>query len=893
VDLRALVTRLSILTKDIEVVPFVPNWAQEEFLAVAQRQLDTTGRVRIITLKARQLGISTVTEAMLYCTCHVIPNYKAMVMAHEVPASQNLLAMTQRYWDTDPLKPLYSTKYEGQNKLAWETPGVDATSSMTVATAGNKAVGRSATIHGLHASEVAYWPEPKKVWTGLAQTIPKKPGTIVVIESTAQGVGNFFEQMWNRAVNGESEYEPLFFPWHRHPEYTAEAIGIDPTRPLGPLDQDEKALREMGISDSRLWWRRHCIRDECDNDVNMFKQEYPACVMAGTRIATEWGMLKVENVKPGHHTPYGQVRAVHQQPPTRCVRITTRSGLTLDCTWHHPMSIASSDLLVPAAETLGMDLVLADLSHNVTTAKAGWSDGLVQHRVAMTDDLALFAGYFMGDGYFRDGAVSIVCEGKDQDVVGEVSGLISTLGLKPRTRVVGSKGGGIEVRAQAKRLIDPFLRLGFARRVPDVGVKRHVQVPDIIWESTREHTALFLSGLFEADGFSNKAQWDVRLFTQYEQFARDVQLLLLGHGIHASVRGEGRGWVVALRGLEAKRFHERIGFRSARKSSNIPPTKPQEMRGRRLEVVSVEELGEHPSFDLSIVGRPLFGANGLLTHNTPEEAFISSGTNVYPHVDLTDCYHPEPGYKGQLIETSRGVHFEQASDGPLTIYRAPSADPDYGQYLVAGDPTRTTRGDFACVQVLNRRTLEQVAEWRARITPAACADVLFQLGVFYNNALITSEIEGPGYATIGALIAKNYPYIYKRSRPDATPGKVSDQHGWSTTKQSKHMAVGWTKSVIVAHDLTIHSSTLYAEMKNYVVLDNGEYGPASKDGFDDTVMAMNIAVACHMLEPPPMPYAGGASRAHEMMTAAMTMQDDDADVAEPDWMTWNDQDQGE
>jgi len=554
VDLRALVTRLSILTKDIEVVPFVPNWAQEEFLAVAQRQLDTTGRVRIITLKARQLGISTVTEAMLYCTCHVIPNYKAMVMAHEVPASQNLLAMTQRYWDTDPLKPLYSTKYEGQNKLAWETPGVDATSSMTVATAGNKAVGRSATIHGLHASEVAYWPEPKKVWTGLAQTIPKKPGTIVVIESTAQGVGNFFEQMWNRAVNGESEYEPLFFPWHRHPEYTAEAIGIDPTRPLGPLDQAEQMLREMGISDSRLWWRRHCIRDECDNDVHMFDQEYPA---------------------------------------------------------------------------------------------------------------------------------------------------------------------------------------------------------------------------------------------------------------------------------------------------------------------------------------------------TPEMAFVSSGTNVYPHVDLTDCYHPEPGYKGQLIETSRGVHFEQASDGPLTIYRAPSADPDYGQYLVAGDPTRTTRGDFACVQVLNRRTLEQVAEWRARITPAAFADVLFQLGVFYNNALITSEIEGPGYATIGALIAKNYPYIYKRSRPDATPGKVSDQHGWSTTKQSKHMAVGWTKSVIVAHDLTIHSSTLYAEMKNYVVLDNGEYGPASKDGFDDTVMAMNIAVACHMLEPPPMPYAGGASRAHEMMTAAMAIQDDDADVAEPDWMTWNDQDQGE
>jgi len=67
----------------------------------------------------------------------------------------------------------------------------------------------------------------------------------------------------------------------------------------------------------------------------------------------------------------------------------------------------------------------------------------------------------------------------------------------------------------------------------------------VIWRSTRRHVRLFLAGLFEADGFSNRKQWDVRLFTRYERFARDVQLLLAGFGIHARVREE-KGWVVSL-----------------------------------------------------------------------------------------------------------------------------------------------------------------------------------------------------------------------------------------------------------------------------------------------------------------------------------------------------------
>lgn len=870
-DLEALVGQLSILTKEVQVEKIELNWAQREFLAVAQRQLLTTGKIRIIVLKARQLGISTITEALLFTLCFLFNNYKALIIAHEVPASQNLLAMTQRYWDTYPLRQAFSTKYAGRNYLQWE----ETKSSIGVATAGNTAVGRSATIHGVHASEIAFWPEPELVMLGLRQTIPSTPGTAIILESTANGMGNYFHEQWLKAEQGESEYEPLFFPWHRHPEYTAEAIGMA-GKPLGELDEEERNLREMGVSDSRLLWRRYAIRDLCMGDLLKFKQEYPACVLAGTKVATTRGLVNVEDVRVGDSTPYGRVEAVHEQPPVRAVRITTKSGLQLDCTWHHPI-VTASGLLLPAAASLGHDLQLADLIFAESPARYGWTDGLVQHSVQMTDDLALFAGYFMGDGYFRDGAVSVVCEGKDEDVVAEVSRSMGAVGLTPAVRVVGSKGGGREVRAAAKRLIEPFIHMGFARRVQGVGVKRHVRVPDLIWQSTREHVRLFLAGLFEADGFSNKAAWDVRLFTRYEAFARDVQRLLLPFGIHSSVYGEGNGWVVKMSGLEARAFHDHIGFRSERKRAAVPTTKPQNMRGRRLEVVSVEELGEHPSYDLSIEGRPFYGANGLLTHNTPAEAFIASGTNVFPHAELTASYDPQAGSKGTLYEDAHGVHFKPASDGPLTIWKAPSPDPDHGQYFVAGDPTRSTRGDYAVCQVINRRTLEQVAEWRGRIDPVSFASVLFNLGKFYNTAEVVTEIEGPGYSTVGALLAKNYPRIYNKTRPDRTPGKMAeDQYGWSTTMQSKHWAIGMLLRAIVDGSLTIHSAQLYNEMRNYVTLDNGGYGPATgngrEKGYDDTVMAMAIAVTCHFMSSPLSPYG------------AMTeFVDGSLDMGDPPW----------
>lgn len=236
---------------------------------------------------------------------------------------------------------------------------------------------------------------------------------------------------------------------------------------------------------------------------------------------------------------------------------------------------------------------------------------------------------------------------------------------------------------------------------------------------------------------------------------------------------------------------------------------------------------------------------------TAEEAFIATGTNIFPISHLVECYEPRAGTKGTVMRLTNGAHVFKAHEaGELTIFKYPSDSRSYGQYFVAGDPTHTTRGDYAVAQVINRRTLEQVAVWRGKIDPASFGRILRELAHYYNGAMISSEIEGPGYATIGALLESGYPRLWKKRGADREPGKVNDNYGWSTTVKTKHWAIGTLLKTVIDHDLIIHDQQTFLEMRDFVTLPNGEMGPAGNEENDDTVMALAIALICHMTEPP-------------------------------------------
>lgn len=271
---------LKIRTKEGQLIPFELNAMQQKIDNTIEQLQEEGKPVRLIILKYRQGGASTYTEGRIFHNTSMNKLTNSLIVAHEEDASTNLFNMSKLYYDElpEPLKPM--KKASNAKELVFENPTKDDAekkanpglrSRIKIASANNMGVGRSATTHNLHVSEIAFWRDPETAMLGLMQTVPNTPNTTVVIESTANGVGDYFHDQWQKAKNGESDFVPLFFAWFEDPEYRMTVPdGFDLT------EEERKMKRQYKLDDEQLVWRRWCIKNNCGGDHELFKQEYPS-----------------------------------------------------------------------------------------------------------------------------------------------------------------------------------------------------------------------------------------------------------------------------------------------------------------------------------------------------------------------------------------------------------------------------------------------------------------------------------------------------------------------------------------------------------------------------------------------------------------------------------------
>jgi hypothetical protein len=255
-----------IRTKEGTIVPLVLNQVQKRFLEAVLKQWQSTGRVRMVVLKARQQGFSTAISALGYWWLSQHPAQKGLVMAHIADSTTTLFDMYNRVHSNVPelLRP--ETKYSSRNELSFKS----LDTSITVATAGGKGVARGETLTFQHLSEVGFWPVAFAAtnFNGLIQAVPNAENTFSFVESTANGIVGQFREIWSKAVSGENEFEPFFSSWFETPEYREEAP--DDFR-RSPGEQDLVDL--FDLDDDQLYWRRRKIGN---SSLEMFHQEYPA-----------------------------------------------------------------------------------------------------------------------------------------------------------------------------------------------------------------------------------------------------------------------------------------------------------------------------------------------------------------------------------------------------------------------------------------------------------------------------------------------------------------------------------------------------------------------------------------------------------------------------------------
>lgn len=262
---------IKIKTKTSEIVDFKMNAPQTKLYNIIKEQAELNKPIRLIILKSRQMGISTEIESLLFSNTILKFNVSTGIVTHDSSATANLFEMSKLMYQCLPDKLKPSLLKDNANELVFNNEeGTGLNSRIKCMTAGNRKIGRSATFQYLHLSEYAFWPGDKKsTFNGLIQCVPALPDTMVVIESTPQGYDDFKDK-WDKAVAGESDFIPVFFAWYEMPEYSMPYDGFE-------LTEAEKEMMEMyNLSLDQLTWRRWCIKNNCDNDLDQFKQEYPS-----------------------------------------------------------------------------------------------------------------------------------------------------------------------------------------------------------------------------------------------------------------------------------------------------------------------------------------------------------------------------------------------------------------------------------------------------------------------------------------------------------------------------------------------------------------------------------------------------------------------------------------
>lgn len=282
-----------------KIIPFSLNRAQLYIHTVVSAQKEKTGRVRALLLKGRQQGCSTYTEGRFFWLTSRKTGVKTFILTHEDKATSNLFRMVKRYYENCPTQMRPSAQRDNAKELYFNK----LDSAYGVGTAGTGDVGRSDTIDFFHGSEVAFWKNTDQIRTGVLQAAEKAEE--IFLESTANGIGNMFHQMWKDAEAGKGVYIAIFVPWYWQDEYRSTVP--DDFEITSEEQAYWDAYKDNGLTDlEQIVWRRNKIVEL--GDPLLFKQEYPATAAEAFQVTGHNSFISPELVvsaRKAKASPYG------------------------------------------------------------------------------------------------------------------------------------------------------------------------------------------------------------------------------------------------------------------------------------------------------------------------------------------------------------------------------------------------------------------------------------------------------------------------------------------------------------------------------------------------------------------------------------------------------------
>lgn len=267
-----------IRLKNGDLVTPVPNEYQRKITDLVKWCQENGRPCRIVALKPRQKGSSTVSVAVAHVRAKA-KTCRGLIAGGAHFQGSNLFNILDTYAANDAVDPAACKVMDMEARYK-------TGSTIERITLANKNAGRSGTYQVLILTEVAYLADEGVanadiVLNGLLKCVGLEPGTIIIQESTANGANGAFYETYNGGITieefkaGKNGYVKIFSPWYEFADsrLEPESEGINDVSDLTVKELELK--QEWKLDLAQIAWMRWAIREECKGDFSRFEQDYP------------------------------------------------------------------------------------------------------------------------------------------------------------------------------------------------------------------------------------------------------------------------------------------------------------------------------------------------------------------------------------------------------------------------------------------------------------------------------------------------------------------------------------------------------------------------------------------------------------------------------------------
>ena len=865
---------LYIKDKFANIVPFVPNEPQRALIDYVLLCISEKRPVKVIILKARQMGFSTAVEALCYWWTSTNFNINSVIIGNDEKSSLNLYRMFRRYFDNTNILFKPSVRYNTKSDLTFEKfdesgKQIGLGSAIKIETAKNKSAGRSDTINFLHGC--MHPNSPIVLADGGSTTVrDAKVGDMVY---TASGA---IAPVKHKIYTGKKMTYRVQTWMSNEPVY---------------LSADHKVLTTDGykkVKDltSKDWVRRPDFKFEEVHTIHHDYHTRPRKQGGGYQIHRsedikldyDFGYLAGYYLAEGHISKsLNRVCFAYHKDEKYVDNVRKYFGHSYDTVRENRGISEFSDPFM--ATLLNRLCGRVETKHVPTFGNMEFFKGLLR-------------GYLDGDGSktAKDRVTVTSIHEKIARNINRIGDMIEhhpSLMMREAGYYYGRNCKKTYINVFNKTTNKPWIR-----KFKIVDGHMYVRVKKIeeyefsdTYDIEIDHPDHNFETPIGVISNSEVATWESGedLVASLMQTVPDAEVMDKPSMVFLESTAEGRG----------NYFHKEYVAAAEGKNNYQPAFAPWWILDTYERDATFDDLGELNDYELFLVDLMRNGHDTLGHHfpiseeaiprklafyrrkakdfaATPErlpqeypstwqEAFIASGKNVFNPLALqemekdatlledVDYYKITPledrPYEEFELEKVMFEPNETPDDftykAPLKIWEKPKP---YREYVIGADVAEGLKGgDFSVATVVDISTMAVVARWRGHCDPDKFGEILGALGTYYNYALIGVEVNNHGLTTVQKLRDTFYTNLYKRDRGyDEEWETPTVNLGWKTDMRTKRLMIDDLIKLVRERVIKDEDIVFINEAFSYVRDERGRMN-AEEGSHDDVVMSTAIA----------------------------------------------------